>query len=203
MTSRENELYNPVTGEHITILESTEDTGGRYLLFDCRVEPGKAPLPPHVHRTQEERFTVISGRLGAMLGGKKLELGPGEGIILPAKVKHQWWNAGDTEVSFRVEVVPARNLEAVLEVSAALAQQGRMNKKRATPKNPFELVNMGKLSETYLPGIPIWFQNIGMTMGSAVGKVLGYDPEFSKYREALAERRAAAIEEAEYIELAA
>jgi quercetin dioxygenase-like cupin family protein len=173
--------YNRVTGESITFLRTAQDTDGEYLLFDCRVEPGKVSLPPHVHSSQEERFTLYSGTLGVMLGGTKMQLEPGDGVILPAGIKHQWWNAGDDEVHFRVEAVPAGNLEAVIEVGARLAEEGKLNKK-AMPKNPFLMANLGRLAETYLPGIPIWFQKIGLAVGSAVGRVLGYDPELKQYR---------------------
>jgi hypothetical protein len=61
-------IYNPVTHERITFLRTSEDTNGKYFLFDCRVTPGGATLPVHIHRTQEERFTVVSGTLGVLLG---------------------------------------------------------------------------------------------------------------------------------------
>lgn len=108
-------------------------------------------------------------------------LEPGEGIILPAGIKHQWWNAGDDEAHFRVEAVPARNLEVAIEVGARLAAEGKLNKK-TMPTNLFIMVNLGRLSETYLPGIPVWFQKFGMTVGSGVSRLLGFDPEFKPYR---------------------
>lgn len=174
-------IYNPITGENIRFLKTTEQTNGELLVFDCRVEPGKATLPPHVHATQEERFEIISGQLGVMLGGKKQILNPGDRVTLPAKVKHQWWVPGDEEVHFRVEVSPARNLEAVLEIVSEMAITGKLNK-QVMPKNPFVLAAFGKFSETYLPVIPIWMQNIGLNMGTAFARTLGYDPEFNEYR---------------------
>lgn len=176
-------IYNTVTKEYITFLRTTEETGGELLEFECRVAPDGIPLPPHVHETQEERFEVISGTLGVMLDGKKYELRAGDGVVLPARVKHQWWNAGETEVAFRVEAEPARNLEAVLEANAGLAASGLLNK-RAMPKNPFLLVGMGRLGETYLPGIPIWMQKVGLSMAATMGRALGIDPTLAAYREA-------------------
>ncbi|HEX8918304.1 MAG TPA: cupin domain-containing protein [Chloroflexota bacterium] len=174
-------LKNPVTGETITILETSEQTGGEKLVFDCRVTPGGSPLPPHVHSTQEERFEVWSGELGVMLGGKKQVLRAGDRIALPAGVKHQWWVAGEEEVQFRVEVSPPRNLEATLEAVCGMAQAGKLNKK-AMPRNPFLLANLGRFSETYIPVVPIWMQRMGLTMGSLTGRLFGIDPEFRQYR---------------------
>jgi quercetin dioxygenase-like cupin family protein len=177
-------IYNEVTKEYITFLRTTEETGGDLLEFECRVAPDGIPLPPHVHETQEERFEVISGTLGVMLGGTKHELRAGDRAVLPARVKHQWWNAGDTDVVFRVEAEPARNLEAVLEANAGMAAAGKLSAKRAMPRNPFLLADMGRLGETYLPVVPIWAQKIGLTMAATLGRAFGIDPTLNAYREA-------------------
>lgn len=182
MATRGQTITNPITHEHITFLKTSEETGGESLVFDCRVTPGGVPLRPHVHATQEERFEILSGTLGVMLGGKKMILHPGDRVVLPAKIKHQWWNAGNDEVHFRVEVVPPRNLETVLEVVSALAHAGKMNK-QCMPRNPFVLAQFGELSETYLPVVPIWMQKVGLAMGSTMGSLLGYDPTFPQYRD--------------------
>jgi mannose-6-phosphate isomerase-like protein (cupin superfamily) len=174
-------ISNPVTGERITFLRTSSGTGGKFVLFDCVVRPDGIPLPPHIHTQQTERFEVLNGRLGVMLGGKEHVLTAGERIALPPRVKHQWWNAGEEEVHFRVEVTPAHNLEAVLEAMCGMANEGRLNG-AAMPTNPFLLANIGKLGETYLPVVPIWMQQVGLTMGSMLGRVLGYDPAFCQYR---------------------
>jgi len=109
-------------------------------------------------------------------------------------VKHQWWNAGDEEVHFRVEVDPAGNLEPTLESIAGMVAAGRMNKK-CMPRNPFELANLGRFSDTYLPVIPIWAQRAMLAVGSAFGRVLGYEPTLAKYRVA-ATAEAASLAEA-------
>lgn len=181
MARKGTSIYNPVTTEHLTFLTTTEETDGEYFEFECRVGPNGIPLPPHVHDTQEERFEILSGTLGVMLGGEHYELRPGEKAILPAGVKHQWWNAGETEVAFYVEARPAANLEAVIEANAGLAATGRLTSK-ALPRNPFHLVNLGRLGETYLPVIPIPLQKVMLGIGSAVGRIFGYDPEFTYYR---------------------
>ncbi|MGH2448432.1 MAG: cupin domain-containing protein [Chloroflexota bacterium] len=174
-------LNNPVTGEQLTILRAGREEDGGSLVFDCRVAPGGVPLPVHIHDTQEERFEIISGSIGVLLGDQKLILQAGERAILPAKIKHQWWNAGEDEAYFRVEVVPPRNLAMMLEAVCGLAQAGKLSKK-AMPRNPFHLVNLGLLSESYMPGVPIFVQKIGLSVGSVVGRALGFDPYFNKYR---------------------
>lgn len=181
MAIKGQSIHNPVTGEHITFLRTTQDTNGEYVEFECRVGANGVPLPPHVHDTQEERFEIISGTLGLMLAGERYELRPGERAVLPRGVKHQWWNAGDADVAFRVEAAPARNLEAVIEANAGMAYEGKLNGK-AMPRNPFLLANLGRLGETYLPAIPIPLQKLMLEMGSTMGRIFGCDPEFKHYR---------------------
>ena len=186
-------IDNPVTGEHITFLTTSSETNSTFLRFECRVEPGKARLAPHLHTTQTERFTMLEGILGARVGDEVYTLLPGQSLTLPARVVHQWWNPTDETVRFQVEVTPARNLEATLEAICGMAQEGKLTK-QAMPRNPFRLAQFGKLSETYLPVIPVWMQQVGLTMGSALGRILGYDPSFAAYRTpALAPRAASAL----------
>jgi mannose-6-phosphate isomerase-like protein (cupin superfamily) len=173
-------IHNPITQEHITFLQTAGDTAGELVRFDCRVPTDGERLPAHVHGSQEERFEVLSGSLGVLLGSTERTLSPGETITLPARVKHQWWNAGNGEVSFRVEVVPARNIGRVLEAVAGMAHDGKLNQK-CLPKNPLRLAQLARLSEVYLPGIPIWMQRIGIGIGSTVARLIGYDPNFSEY----------------------
>jgi quercetin dioxygenase-like cupin family protein len=174
-------ITNPITHEQITFRKTTQETDGQMLVFDCTVTPGGTPLPPHVHTTQEERFAMISGTLGVMCGGETRILTPGRQAVLPAGIKHQWWNAGHEQARFRVEAAPARHLERVLEAVSVMAHDGRMNR-HGMPKNPFELANLGRLSETYVPGVPIILQKLAIGAASALGRLLGYKPDFSQYR---------------------
>ncbi|HEY8685691.1 MAG TPA: cupin domain-containing protein, partial [Chloroflexota bacterium] len=93
---------------------------------------------------------MLEGTLGARVGDEIYTLLPGQSLTLPVRVVHQWWNPTDETVRFQVEVTPARNLEATLEAICGMAQ-------------------FGKLSETYLPVIPVWLQRIGLTMGATMG----------------------------------
>jgi hypothetical protein len=90
-----------------------------------------------------------------MRGDTRRTLPAGETIDLPARVKHQWWNAGHSPVHFRVEVRPARNLETILQVASRLAWEGKLSK-RGVPTNPFLLALFARTAETYLPGVPLW-----------------------------------------------
>lgn len=176
-------ITNPITGEQITFTETERDTAGARMRFDCRVSPGGARLPAHVHRTYEEHFVVVSGTLGVMLGGRTALLRAGDSIALPAMIAHQWWNAGDDIVHFLVTVTPPRNIETVLEVICGMAQSGRLNG-RCMPKNPFDLAHLARFSESYLAGIPIWLQRGALALLASAGTLLGYRADLAAYRHA-------------------
>lgn len=183
-------ISNPLTGEAITFLKTARETDGKLLVFDCRVAAGGIPLPAHAHASQHERLIVISGVLGVMRGGTTHTLVAGQHIVLPARVGHKWWNAGEGEVRFRVDVLRPRRLETALEVVSALARDGRMDP-WGIPKDPFELANLVRLSESYVPGVPITLQKLTTAIVSGFGRLLGYDPTFPQYRTSDAVRLAA------------
>jgi hypothetical protein len=123
---------------------------------------------------------MTSGTLCVICGAETRILTPGQRATLPVGVKHQWWNAGQTVARFRVEAFPARNLERVLEVVSIMSHDGRMNK-HGMPKNLVELANLCKLSDTYVPGVPIILQKMAITAVSTFGRLFGYKPDFSHY----------------------
>lgn len=174
-------ISNPITAEQITFLATTEDTRGERLVFDCRVGLDGRPLPPHIHATQDEHLEVFAGTVGVMLGGRIYTLQAGQSLTLPTKIKHQWWNAGRDELYMRVEVVPPRHLEAVLEAVSGMAHDGKL-RGNGMPKNPITLANLLRLSETFTPGVPIWMQHITLMIAASVGRLLGYDPAFTQYQ---------------------
>lgn len=124
---------------------------------------------------------MLEGTLGVRIGHEVYTLLPGQELTLPARLVHQWWNPTGQEVMFQVTVTPARNLEATLEAICGMAQAGVLTK-QAMPRNPFRLAQFGRLSETYLPVVPLWLQRVGLAMGAALGRLLGYDPSFAPYR---------------------
>ncbi|MGI8688965.1 MAG: cupin domain-containing protein [Thermomicrobiales bacterium] len=169
-------IINPLTGERITFLKTARETRGKLLRFDCRAPSRGARLPAHIHETAEERFAVLSGALGVMRGGRAYVLHAGQGIVVPATVKHQWWNAGDEAVHFRVEIRPPHGFEAALEMACDLARHGKMTR-GCIPKNPFDLAYLGRLSESYLPTVPVIVQKSALAAIASVGWLLGYEPE--------------------------
>jgi mannose-6-phosphate isomerase-like protein (cupin superfamily) len=115
--------------ESLTIIESTPER----LVVEATYGPGGKPPPKHHHPSQDEHFTVRSGRLRFRVGSDDRVLEAGEEIEIPAGSVHQVWNphtepatvswvtspAGRTEQWFRA--VDALNREAGEGKSPGLA----------------------------------------------------------------------------------
>lgn len=97
---------------------------GENLVVETWLEPG-GKLPPHLHPHQEERWSVVEGEVRFQLGGDKRVIGPqdGEMIVRPG-MKHGLESVSDTEAHLRCLAIPARDLQAFLEDSAAAAREG-------------------------------------------------------------------------------
>jgi quercetin dioxygenase-like cupin family protein len=101
-------------GERITFRETAAGSCGEAVVVEGVLVPGGRGLPAHVHPEQEERFQVIYGRLGFRVGRRRLFVGPGERLTIPAGVAHGYWNAGPGTAHFVAEIRPALDFELLL-----------------------------------------------------------------------------------------
>src|SRR5829696_3663018 len=77
-------LENPITGERLLFCKTSSDTGGEAVVLETFVKPDGFVAAAHVHPYQEERFEILDGSVGFMLGGKEFVAGPGEKLTVPA-----------------------------------------------------------------------------------------------------------------------
>jgi quercetin dioxygenase-like cupin family protein len=79
-----------VVGEALTVLASTDQTGG-YEVFLQNGGAGSGP-PPHRH-PWDESFYVVSGELTFGYGEEQVTVGPGSFVHLPGGTMH-WFRFG-------------------------------------------------------------------------------------------------------------
>lgn len=173
-----DELVNPITGLRTVFRKTARETDGEFLRVDWIGSPEWTTGPDHVHPRQEERFEVLSGRLGLRVDGIERVLGEGEAITAPAGTPHAAWNAGDGEVHALVDFRPALRTEIAFETLAGLARDGKTNKAGA-PSNPLllALVLHRFEDEIYFVGLPLLVQRIVFGALAAVARMLGYRAE--------------------------
>src|SRR5918998_107782 len=153
--------------------------GGELLQVDWIGAPGWTTGPDHVHPLQEERFEVLSGRLGLRVGGVERVHGAGDVIVAPAGSAHAVWNAGGEEVHVLVDFRPALRTERAFETLAGLARDGKTNKAGA-PKNPLQLALILREfeEEIYFVRPPLVVQRVILGALAFIGRLLGYRAEF-------------------------
>ena len=128
--SRQGDVFeNRVTGERSVIIQGTEDSPDGTIISELYVRPGGAVVGEHLHKSIDERLTVLSGRLGVSINGKRRIATAGEAIEVPAGVVHDWWNAGDGEARVLVEVSPGQRFEEMICTFWGLANPERTNNK--------------------------------------------------------------------------
>jgi quercetin dioxygenase-like cupin family protein len=167
-------IHNPVTGERITFLTTSAETGGEAVVIEVVVQPHGFVAAGHVHPSQSERFAVAAGTLGLKVGGEKLTLRPGDVATVEPGVSHRFWNAGEDEVRFVCEVRPALRFESLLETMFALAVDGKTNRKGMP--NPLRLAPIAQahFDTVQLPFPPAWLQRAGLALAAPLGRLLGY-----------------------------
>jgi quercetin dioxygenase-like cupin family protein len=179
MAKAGDELVNPVTGLRTVFRKTAQNTSGELLQVDWIGEPGWTTGPDHVHPYQEERFEVLSGKMGLRVEGVERVYSAGEVIVAPAGSAHAAWNAGDDEVHVLVDFMPALRTETAFETLARLARDGKTNKAGA-PRNPLllALILHHFEEEIYFVRPPLFFQRMIFGALAKVARLLGYRAEY-------------------------
>jgi quercetin dioxygenase-like cupin family protein len=172
-------IENPVTGERITFLATSADTGGEAVVIETVVQPDGFVAAGHLHPFQSERFTVAAGTLGLRVGRREMTLGPGEIATIEAGTAHRFWNAGEGEVRFVCEVRPALQFESLVETMFALAADGKTSRKGMPNPLRLAVIAKGHFDTVRLPFPPAWLQKGALAMGAPVGRLVGYRPTYA------------------------
>ncbi|MGH7911671.1 MAG: cupin domain-containing protein [Candidatus Dormibacteraceae bacterium] len=118
-------IDNPVSGERIVMQRTAASTGGQLLAFELTLSPRGHVPASHVHPVQEERFTIVSGRMRFRKGLRTITAAAGETVLVPPGTIHRFANGGSDVARALVEVRPAFRMEDLLETAAELAREGR------------------------------------------------------------------------------
>lgn len=165
----------------LVFLKTAADTDGELLRFEQFVQPNHAPVPAHVHGRQEERFVVVSGRMGVRAAGSEKVVGPGEEIVVPPGTPHTFWNTDDEVLHHVVELRPALDMETFFETVFGLQRDGRLVEGR--PPNPLMMAPIVVGYENWLAGPPVGLQRLLLPPLALLGRLLGYRSSYPKYSE--------------------
>jgi quercetin dioxygenase-like cupin family protein len=105
------------------LIESS-DTDGRFALIEHSIPPRTLAAPVHTHEREDEYSYVLSGRMGAQIGDKTIEAGPGELVFKPRGIPHAFWNPGDQETVLLELISPGAFANYFEELAPLLSGDG-------------------------------------------------------------------------------
>jgi quercetin dioxygenase-like cupin family protein len=169
-------LENPVTGEVLIFHRTSAQTNGDSVLVETIVRPHGFVAATHVHPYQTERFEVIEGLLGLQIDGEDLLAGPRDVAVVPPRMPHRFWNAGEHEARFLCEVTPALGFESLIETMFTLAAQGKTNWKGLPNPLRLAVIANAHFDTVRLPFPPAAVQRALLAVAAPLGSALGYRP---------------------------
>ena len=183
-------IENLASGERIRIRTTAAETAGELLAWDMWLAPGGRVPSGHVHPGQEERFTVIRGRLRFRIGRRRLTVGPGETLVVPPGTPHHFANRGTEEVLVAVETRPAMRMEELLETAAELSRTERGTPRRL-PRPADLLLFMDEFrSEVQAPFLPARLVRPVVGAAARLTALIGADRRYRRLRAGQASTRA-------------
>ena len=167
-------IHNPVTGETLYVLESTEEC----FRFEYEIEPGAEIAAEHVHPNLEQRIQVVEGSLGCRIDGVERTLQAGQYAIVPPGAAHFQWNPTNTPTRAIEEYRPAGDAHNFFRVAFALARDGHTNRKGV----PKPLIGAALLSEFkgFVRPTSVYLRILFTVLGP-VSRLLGYHETICGY----------------------
>ena len=172
-------LHNPVSGERIEFIRTAADTGGELLEFELELSPDGHVPGAHVHPEQEERFHVLEGTMKFRLGMRTIVAGPGDTVVVPAGRAHRFVNGGGGPARARVEVVPALDMEHLLETTVELALEGNVTRTGMPKPMHLALFVQRFRREVRAPFPPAWIVRALMAPLAALARRRGHDTRYA------------------------
>jgi quercetin dioxygenase-like cupin family protein len=158
----ERVIDNPISGERIVIREGGADTNGRLLAFDLYLPAGGHVPAAHAHPLQEERFTVVSGRMRFRLGRRTVYAEAGETVVVPPGTSHWFGAAGPEPLHAAVEVRPALRMEEFFARTEAMSAAGRFLGTRLPRLTDLALLLLEFRREVAVPVVPAFLVRLAL-----------------------------------------
>lgn len=174
-------IDNPKTGEHVTFVDTADETDGERLRFEYDVEAGGAAVAPHSHPRQRERIEVRSGTLSARVDGEEGTVLAGQTLLIPPETPHYVWNVGPEPVRTVVELDPALRTEEFFETTFGLARDGKTDDEgRPSP------LQLAVLAEEFSGELefelgPSWLRRPAAALLAPIGRAAGYRGTYPAY----------------------
>jgi len=125
ITIEKETIYNPITGEKLLVLESTEEV----FRMGFTIDPHSEIAGEHIHPFQQQTVVVTAGELHCRIDGINHVLRTGDSATVPAGARHFQSNPTSVEARAIEEYRPAGRIHNLFRVLFTLAQEGKTNRK--------------------------------------------------------------------------
>lgn len=172
---------NPVTGEHVVLLTDPREHPDEVLVGHLFVAPGGRVAAPHLHPTIRERFLVMKGHVGFLVGEREVVLAPGDHATVPPGTVHDWWQMGPDTAEVLVEVVPGVRFTEMVGSMFGLARDGKVNPEGMP--GPLQLAVTGSEYGDVIvfASPPRLVQRLTIPPLALVGRLAGRKPTYAEY----------------------
>lgn len=173
-----DEIADPRSGQRVVFRR----TGGDVLELDLFVSRG-AYVREHLHPTQEETFTGVTGTFVLEVDGERRTIGPGDSVVIPPRTRHGFDAAVD-DAHLLVTVRPALELDRYFRAFLGLSRDNRLTiPGRGMPKPLllFVVLLHRYRREMAAPRIPLWLQRPLIGALALLGRALGRRASFPEY----------------------
>lgn len=161
-----------------TFVKTGAETNSAYELVQVELEP-YGGNDWHYHSDFKESFTVLDGVVRIGEDGKDTLLYKGDSTYVNKKHMHFFKNARGEKSVLLVKIAPAGALEKTLRVAYGLINDGLL--RNDMTENPWHMVLLLAYSESYLPGMPSWFQEPLIKSLAKIAQWKGEDKALYKY----------------------
>jgi len=140
-------IEDPVLRQRYRFRRASDPDGGEVLHAEIWVDPGGG-VTPHIHPALDERFEVVAGRPGFLVGRTWRRAAVGETVVVTAGTRHAYRNRGDEVVHLTCEVRPPSSLQQFLEDVAELSRAGRITR-HGFPKRPGAVLDAADIAQRH------------------------------------------------------
>ena len=118
-------------GNTVDYLATGGSTDGRFGLYRWNMSAVESGAGAHFHRTMDESFFILAGRVAVFDGHEWREAEPGDFMHVPAGGLHGFRNLPGEPATMLIHFAPGAPREAYFEGLAAWSRVGRPNEAEA------------------------------------------------------------------------
>ncbi|MFN8475840.1 MAG: cupin domain-containing protein [Anaerolineae bacterium] len=171
----------PITGEWVFGLVTTQETRGEFERGVGVFPPGNAGPAEHIHPTYDEHFDVVRGDFIFKIGGKERQASAGDKLVVKKGTPHTFRCIGQTHGVVVAETHPAARTGEVIVTLFGMAHEGRLTRQGQPKLLQAMVIGSEYADDTVFTSPP---PSIAIPIAKIIapfGRLLGYRATDPKY----------------------